>query len=53
MSILYYILVNPTSGELNAYGANPTNFIISFTPTEYKAKNAKLIIETDDYYWLK
>ena len=33
------------------FGAEPTTFILSFTPLEYKMKFAKLIIETDEYYW--
>ena len=32
------------------FGAEPTTFILSFTPLEYKMKFAKLIIETDEYY---
>ena len=48
----YFMEVNPTSGELNSFGANPFTFVVSFTPTEYKTKNGRLVIETNEYYWL-
>lgn len=51
--LLYFMKVSPTSGELNSFGANPSTFFVSFTPTEYKTKNGRLIIETNEYYWLK
>jgi hypothetical protein len=44
--------VMPKSGELEPYGREGKNFIISFTPIEYgKMKRGKLIIETDELYW--
>jgi hypothetical protein len=37
--------VYPKSGQLEPYGKEGTNFIVSFTPTEYgKAKTGKLVI---------
>jgi len=36
---------------LLGFGAEPSTFIVSFTPLEYKLKFGKLIIETEDYYW--
>ncbi len=44
--------VSPSNGELNSFGANPFTFVVSFTPTEYKTKNGRLVIETNEYYWL-
>ena len=37
---------------LEPYGKDGTNFIVSFTPTEYgKAKVGKLVIQTDEMQW--
>lgn len=45
-------VVYPKSGMLEPYGKEGTNFIVSFTPTEYgKAKIGKLIIQTEDMQW--
>jgi hypothetical protein len=42
----------PKSGMLEPYGKDGTNFIISFTPTEYgKAKVGRLVIVTDEMQW--
>lgn len=42
----------PKSGMLEPYGKDGTNFIISFTPTEYgKAKVGRLVIQTDEMQW--
>ena len=42
----------PKSGELPRIGIEGVNFIISFTPTEYgKQRSAKLLIQTEDFYW--
>ena len=44
--------IMPKSGDLEPYGREGKNFIISFTPVEYgKTKEGKLIIETDELYW--
>lgn len=44
--------VSPSTGILEPYGRNGTNFTLTFSPVEYgKAKTAKLIIETEDMYW--
>lgn len=41
--------VMPKQGLLEPYGKEGTNFIISFTPTEYgKAKVGKLVIQTEE-----
>ena len=40
------------SGDLEPYGREGTNFIISFTPVEYgKIRKGKLVIQTEDMYW--
>lgn len=45
-------LVMPKQGMLEPYGKEGTNFIISFTPTEYgKAKVGRLVIQTDEMQW--
>lgn len=45
-------VVYPKSGMLEPYGKDGTNFIVSFTPTEYgKAKVGKLIIQTEEMQW--
>ena len=45
-------VVYPKQGMLEPYGKEGTNFIVSFTPTEYgKAKVGKLIIQTDEMQW--
>ena len=42
----------PKNGMLEPYGKDGTNFIVSFTPTEYgKAKVGKLVIHTDEIQW--
>ena len=42
----------PKQGMLEPYGKEGTNFIISFTPTEYgKAKVGRLVIQTEDMQW--
>lgn len=44
--------VHPKSGLLEPYGKEGTNFIVSFTPTEYgKAKIGRLIIQTEEMQW--
>ena len=44
--------IYPKSGMLEPYGKEGTNFIVSFTPTEYgKAMLGKLIIQTEDMQW--
>lgn len=44
--------VLPKSGELEPFGREGKNFIISFTPLEYgKFKKGKLVITTDELYW--
>ena len=50
-SKFYFIEVSPKEGELLAFGSEPTNFFVSYTPQDYKPKNARLIIETNDFYW--
>jgi hypothetical protein len=41
--------VYPKSGQLEPYGKEGTNFIVSFTPTEYgKAKTGRLVIQTEE-----
>ena len=45
-------VVFPKNGMLEPYGKEGTNFIVSFTPTEYgKAKVGKLVIQTDEMQW--
>ena len=45
-------LVYPKTGLLEPYGKEGTNFIVSFTPTEYgKAKVGRLIIQTEEMQW--
>ena len=45
-------VVYPKSGMLEPYGKEGTNFIVSFTLTEYgKTKIGKLIIQTEDMQW--
>jgi hypothetical protein len=44
--------VHPKAGILDAYGKEGTNFIVSFTPTEYgKAKVGKVVIQTEEMQW--
>ena len=44
--------IMPRTGELEPYGREGKNFIISFTPVEYgKMKQGKLVIQTDEIYW--
>ena len=44
--------VHPKAGILEPYGKEGTNFIVSFTPTEYgKQKKGKLIILTEEMQW--
>jgi hypothetical protein len=44
--------VYPKSGQLEPYGKEGTNFIVSFTPTEYgKAKTGRLVIQTEEMQW--
>ena len=43
---------HPKSGLLEPYGKEGTNFIVSFTPTEYgKTKVGKLVIQTEEMQW--
>jgi hypothetical protein len=45
-------MVYPKSGLLEPYGKEGTNFIVSFSPTEYgKQKIGKLVIQTDEMQW--
>jgi len=45
-------VVYPKSGMLESYGKEGTNFIISFTPTEYGKPNiGRLIIQTEEMQW--
>lgn len=45
-------MVYPKSGLLEPYGKEGSNFIVSFTPTEYgKQKIGKLVIQTDEMQW--
>lgn len=45
-------LVYPKSGLLEPYGKEGTNFIVSFTPTEYgKAKVGRMVIQTEEMQW--
>jgi len=45
-------VIYPKSGMLEPYGKEGTNFIVSFTPTEYgKAKVGKLMIQTEEMQW--
>jgi hypothetical protein len=45
-------VVYPKSGMLEPYGKEGTNFIISFTPTEYGKPNiGRLIIQTEEMQW--
>jgi len=45
-------MVNPKAGVLEPYGKDGTNFIVSFTPTEYgKAKIGKMVIQTEEMQW--
>ena len=39
------------TGSFRGFGEDATTFKVSFTPNEYKLKSARLIIETDEYYW--
>ena len=42
-------IVYPKNGQLEPYGKDGTNFIISFTPTEYgKAKVGRMVIQTEE-----
>merc|ERR1712166_393463 len=42
-------LVQPKNGLLAPYGKEGTNFIVSFTPTEYgKAKIGRMVIQTEE-----
>jgi hypothetical protein len=44
--------VHPKTGLLEPYGKDGTNFIVSFTPTEYgKAKIGKMVIQTEEMQW--
>ncbi|EGR27619.1 hypothetical protein IMG5_193180 [Ichthyophthirius multifiliis] len=44
--------VRPKEGELESYGREGTNFVITYTPIEYgKQSNGKLIIETEEMIW--
>lgn len=44
--------VYPKNGQLEPYGKDGTNFIVSFTPTEYgKAKTGRLVIQTEEMQW--
>jgi hypothetical protein len=44
--------IYPKSGVLEPFGKEGTNFIVSFTPTEYgKNKIGKLIIQTEEMQW--
>ena len=41
--------VHPKNGQLEPYGKEGTNFIVSFTPTEYgKQKIGRLVIQTEE-----
>lgn len=45
-------VVQPKSGLLEPYGKEGTNFIVSFTPTEYgKAKIGRMVIQTEEMQW--
>lgn len=45
-------VVYPKSGLLEPYGKEGTNFIVSFTPTEYgKAKIGRMVIQTEEMQW--
>eukprot|EP00826_Nyctotherus_ovalis_P038520 TRINITY_DN3612_c0_g1_i6.p1 TRINITY_DN3612_c0_g1~~TRINITY_DN3612_c0_g1_i6.p1 ORF type:complete len:1173 (+),score=401.21 TRINITY_DN3612_c0_g1_i6:253-3771(+) len=44
--------VYPKTGVLEPFGKDGTNFIVSFTPTEYgKHKIGKLLIQTEEMQW--
>lgn len=44
--------MHPRKGQLEPYGKEGTNFIVSFTPTEYgKQKIGKLVIQTEEMQW--
>ena len=44
--------VHPKNGQLEPYGKEGTNFIVSFTPTEYgKQKIGRLVIQTEEMQW--
>ena len=44
--------VHPKQGQLEPYGKEGTNFIVSFTPTEYgKQKIGRLVIQTEEMQW--
>ena len=44
--------IHPKAGMLEPYGKDGTNFIVSFTPTEYgKAKIGKMVIQTEEMQW--
>jgi hypothetical protein len=48
----YDFSVYPSEGTLEPYGREGTNFIISFTPTEYgKTLTGKLVILTEEMQW--
>jgi len=43
---------HPKTGLLEPYGKEGTNFIVSFTPTEYgKTKVGRLVIQTEEMQW--
>lgn len=43
---------HPKQGLLEPYGKEGTNFIVSFTPTEYgKQKIGRLVIQTEEMQW--
>lgn len=45
-------VVYPKNGLLEPYGKEGTNFIVSFTPTEYgKAKIGRMVIQTEEMQW--
>lgn len=45
-------MVYPKNGMLEPYGKEGTNFIVSFTPTEYgKAKIGRMVIQTEEMQW--
>lgn len=45
-------VVYPKTGLLEPYGKDGTNFIVSFTPTEYgKMKMGNLVIQTEEMQW--
>jgi hypothetical protein len=45
-------VVYPKNGMLEPYSKEGTNFIVSFTPTEYgKAKIGRMVIQTEEMQW--